>query len=90
MAQLAASKEDSKPQNGKIEKYFTFISKTAVFVALLAIIYRNYDCACNTIFNQLNKEVDEEHKRRESVLQALLSIERNWVRPEVAPLGRVN
>ena len=89
MAQLAESKEDQKSKNGNLERYFTFISKSAVFVAILAILYRNYDCACNTIFNELNKDIDEELKRRESVLQALLSIERNWVRPEIAPLGRL-
>ena len=61
--------------------------KTTVFIAVLAVIYKNYNDLRNLILPKTPE--DSELKRRESVLQALLSIERNWARPAEAPLAYV-
>jgi len=61
--------------------------KATVFVAVLAVLYKNYDDLRSLIYP--HREPNIELKRRESVLQALLSIERNWARPAQAPVAYV-
>ena len=77
------SEKHSKSQFSKIRILF---SKIAVLVALIAIFYRNKD-EIRDWFDSTPKEIIEEEKRKESVLQALLSIERNWVRKTERPTG---
>merc|ERR1711935_864829 len=61
--------------------------KATVFVAVLAVLFKNYEDLRSVIYPR--REPDIELKRRESVLQALLSIERNWARPAEPPLAYV-
>lgn len=84
------SKHDLKDVKNNSESLFSkirlFFSKIAVLVALIAIFYRNKD-EIRDWFDSTPKEIIEEEKRKESVLQALLSIERNWVRKTENPTG---
>lgn len=87
------TKHDVKaPSNAKrnsesiFSKIRILFSKIAVLVALIAIFYRNKD-EIRDWFDSTPKEIIEEEKRKESVLQALLSIERNWVRKTERPTG---
>jgi len=86
------SKHDLKDVKNNSESLFSkirlFFSKIAVLVALIAIFYRNKD-EIRDWFDSTPKEIIEEEKRKESVLQALLSIERNWVRKTENPTAFV-
>ena len=91
-SRLDMTKHDVKnsEKNSKSKSQFLKIrilfSKIAVLVALIAIFYRNKD-EIRDWFDSTPKEIIEEEKRKESVLQALLSIERNWVRKTERPTG---
>ena len=89
-SRLEMTKHDLKDGKNNSESLFSkirlFFSKIAVLVALIAIFYRNKD-EIRDWFDSTPKEIIEEEKRKESVLQALLSIERNWVRKTENPTG---
>jgi len=57
--------------------------KGAAIAACVSVVYKNYGNVRD--FFSANNNEDTDFNRRESVLQALLSIERNWVRPKDPP-----